>query len=204
MVPPSSYGIPRVPQYSGYSLLFTPVFMYVTFTLFGWPSHAISLTFSFAFMLCLTPSKFPFTVWPSPLSLATTYGISFRFLFLVLLRCFSSDGSPHTTILFIVWCLNMTLGGFLHSDIHGSMSTYDSPWLFAVCRVLLRLLVPRHSPCALISLTICLLKTVVFLPFFLFKLDNSFSLYLYLRFYFLALLYSVFKVLFADFFRWWA
>ena len=32
-------------------------------------------------------------------------------------------------------------------------SAYDSPWLFAVNRVLLRLPVPRHSPCALSSLT---------------------------------------------------
>ena len=30
---------------------------------------------------------------------------------------------------------------------------YSSPWLFAVNRVLLRLPVPRHSPCALSSLT---------------------------------------------------
>ena len=28
-----------------------------------------------------------------------------------------------------------------------------SPWLIAACRVLLRLLVPRHSPCALSNLT---------------------------------------------------
>ena len=41
----------------------------------------------------------------------------------------------------------------LHSDICGSLSAYDSPQLFAVCRVLLRLLMPRHSPCALSSLT---------------------------------------------------
>ena len=32
-------------------------------------------------------------------------------------------------------------------------SAYDSPWLIAVNRVLLRLPVPRHSPCALYSLT---------------------------------------------------
>ena len=49
----------------------------------------------------------------------------------------------------------MTLAGLLHSDIHGSMPTYGSPWLFAVSRVLLRLPVPRHSPCALCSLTMC-------------------------------------------------
>ena len=42
--------------------------------------------------------------------------------------------------------------GFPHSDIHGSMLAYSSPWLFAVNHVLHRLLVPRHSPCALVSL----------------------------------------------------
>ena len=42
--------------------------------------------------------------------------------------------------------------GFPHSDIHGSMLIYSSPWLFAVSRVLLRLLMPRHSPYALLRL----------------------------------------------------
>jgi hypothetical protein len=43
--------------------------------------------------------------------------------------------------------------GLPHSEIHGSMDICSSPWLIAACRVLLRLSVPRHSPCALISLT---------------------------------------------------
>ena len=43
--------------------------------------------------------------------------------------------------------------GFPHSDIHGSQDICSSPWLFAACRVLHRLLMPRHSPCALSSLT---------------------------------------------------
>ena len=43
--------------------------------------------------------------------------------------------------------------GFPHSDIHGSRLMCSSPWLFAACHVLRRLLMPRHSPCALISLT---------------------------------------------------
>ena len=43
--------------------------------------------------------------------------------------------------------------GFPHSDIHGSIHICCSPWLFAACRVLRRLLVPRHSPCALSNLT---------------------------------------------------
>ena len=44
------------------------------------------------------------------------------------------------------------LSGLPHSDTHGSMLICSSPWLFAACRVLLRLPVPRHSPCALLSL----------------------------------------------------
>ena len=44
--------------------------------------------------------------------------------------------------------------GLPHSDIPGSMDICSSPRLFAACHVLLRLLMPRHSPCALISLTI--------------------------------------------------
>ena len=43
---------------------------------------------------------------------------------------------------------------FPHSEIHGSKDICSSPWLIAACHVLLRLLMPRHSPCALISLTI--------------------------------------------------
>ena len=44
--------------------------------------------------------------------------------------------------------------GFPHSDILGSMLVASSPGLFAGCHVFLRLLLPRHSPCALNFLTI--------------------------------------------------
>ena len=43
--------------------------------------------------------------------------------------------------------------GFPHSEISGSMRMCRSPKLIAACHVLHRLLMPRHSPCALISLT---------------------------------------------------
>ena len=43
-------------------------------------------------------------------------------------------------------------GGLPHSDIHGSKPARGSPWLFAACHVLHRLLVPRHPPNALIAL----------------------------------------------------
>ena len=49
----------------------------------------------------------------------------------------------------------MTPAGFPHSDIHGSTLESSSPWLFAGFHVLHRLLVPRHPPCALCSLTCC-------------------------------------------------
>ena len=43
--------------------------------------------------------------------------------------------------------------GFPHSDISGSKDICSSPKLFAAYHVFHRLLVPRHPPCALISLT---------------------------------------------------
>ena len=49
--------------------------------------------------------------------------------------------------------VNDTLaGGLPHSDIHGSTPARGSPWLFAACHVLHRLLVPRHPPNALLIL----------------------------------------------------
>ena len=47
----------------------------------------------------------------------------------------------------------MNPSGLLHSEIHGSMLICSSPWLIAAYHVFHRLLVPRHSPCALCSLT---------------------------------------------------
>ena len=44
-------------------------------------------------------------------------------------------------------------GGFPHSEISGSKLICSSPKLIAAYHVLHRLLMPRHSPCALISLT---------------------------------------------------
>src|SRR5574340_151623 len=43
----------------------------------------------------------------------------------------------------------MTPAGFPHSDISGLTVVCTYPELFAACHVLHRLLMPRHSPCAL-------------------------------------------------------
>ena len=44
-------------------------------------------------------------------------------------------------------------GGFPHSEISGSTLICSSPKLIAAYHVLHRLLMPRHSPCALLCLT---------------------------------------------------
>ena len=44
--------------------------------------------------------------------------------------------------------------GFPHSEICGSKDICSSPQLIAACHVFHRLLVPRHPPYALYSLTI--------------------------------------------------
>ena len=59
------------------------------------------------------------------------------------------------TRLWIHWgVLEFYPSGFPHSEIPGSMPACGSPRLIAACHVLHRLLLPRHSPCALSSLTI--------------------------------------------------
>ena len=75
MVPPSSDQVSRVWPYSGTRAALA-VFIYVTLTLFGWPSHAIRLTAK-VLKAVHTPEGFLLPVCPLPRSLATTYGISF-------------------------------------------------------------------------------------------------------------------------------
>ena len=53
---------------------------------------------------------------------------------------------------YLIHC-RIPFGGFPHSEISGSKLICSSPKLIAAYHVLHRLLMPRHSPCALISLT---------------------------------------------------
>ena len=92
------------------------------------------------------------SVWALPRSLATTCGIT-----VVFSSCGYLDVSvPHVSLRMTMdssyGTRFSTSGGFPHSEIHGSMAICASPWLIAACHVLLRLLVPRHSPYALYSL----------------------------------------------------
>ena len=59
------------------------------------------------------------------------------------------------TYTYLIQCtlLEYCSSGFPHSEISGSTDICSSPKLIAACHVLRRLLMPRHSPCALYSLT---------------------------------------------------
>ena len=61
---------------------------------------------------------------------------------------------PFPTYTYFIQCtlLRYCRSGFPHSEISGSMRMCRSPKLIAACHVLRRLLMPRHSPCALYSL----------------------------------------------------
>ena len=101
-------------------------------------------------------------VWPLSLSLAATNKIDVSF---------SSSGYldvsvhrvPLHTLWIGVWMHEVFSCGFPHSDIHGSKDICSSPWLFAAYHVFLRLLVPRHPPCALLRLTfkVLLISSVI-------------------------------------------
>ena len=150
MVPPTSHGIARVPRYSGscsLSLLFT----YTTLTFFGGPSHALRLKINNA-KCSPQPRRINPPVWPLPRSLATTCGISVDVFSSPYLDV-SVQAVPHAHLWIQCTLTELHSAGFPHSDIHGSMPAFGSPWLFADCCVLRRLLVPRHSPYALCSLT---------------------------------------------------
>ena len=75
------------------------------------------------------------------------------FLFLEVLRCFSSLGSRHATYGFSDGRLGITPAGFPHSGILGSKPACGSPRLIAASHALHRFLAPRHPPFALSSLT---------------------------------------------------
>ena len=149
MGPPYSLQIPRVCRYSGYTRSHHR-FVYETLTLFGWLSHTIRLQFKVPHRV-LTPQLFLTMVWPLPISLATTFGISFDFSSSAYLDV--SVRRVPSTYLCIQYAVTMLhIVGLPHSDTCGSILICSSPQLFAACRVLLRLPMPRHSPCALYSL----------------------------------------------------
>ena len=150
MVPAPSHKVSRVSWYSGSRPVFSD-FAYGAFTLCGWSFQDHSAIRKES-VLRSEPRSARTPVWALPLSLAATYGITFVF--------FSSgylDVSVHRVPLRTLWIGVRIHEGcswrFPHSEICGSSDICSSPQLFAAYHVFLRLLVPRHPPCALLRFT---------------------------------------------------
>ncbi len=139
------------------------LFSYRAVTLCRGPFQVASLKFGFcnSTLSVLQPQEASLLVWAVPVSLAATQGIAFAF---------SSSRYLDVSVPWVclLMCYEFTHGyrpikggGFPHSEISGSQLTYSSPKHIGVSAVLLRLLVPRHSPCALSNLTKWLVKKLI-------------------------------------------
>ena len=147
-------------MYSGYCRV-PSVFMYGAFTLSGRSFQDRSTNFRKSLMQS-EPRSARTPVWALTISLAATMVIDFSF---------SSSGYldvsvhrvPRHGLCIGPWLAGVFPAGFPHSDICGSMCICHSPQLFAAYHVFLRLLVPRHPPCALIAfLRSCFLSCSLF------------------------------------------
>ena len=149
-------------MYSGYRLVSFP-FAYGAFTLSGRLSQNLSARITESIMRS-EPRCARTTVWPLSISLAATLEIDVSF---------SSSGYldvsvhrvPFHTLWIGVWMTWVLPAGFPHSDICGSKIICISPQLFAAYHVFLRLLVPRHPPCALFLLDYSILVIIALITF---------------------------------------
>ena len=152
MVSARSHRVSRVPWYSG-SCRVSSGFGYGALTLSGrlFQSRSPAVTES---LMQSEPRDARITVWALSISLAATLEID-KF-------SFSSSGYldvsvprvPHVQLCIHCTLTEVSSAGFPHSDISGSLDMFSSPKLFAAYHVFHRLLVPRHPPCALTTLTV--------------------------------------------------
>ena len=160
MVPARSHKVSRVSWYSGFRCV-NSSFAYGAFTLSGRSSQIRSAGIIES-RLRSEPRGARTPVWALPVSLAATPGIEFSFFSSGYLDV-SVHRVPFHTLWIGVWMTGVFPAGFPHSDIRGSMDICSSPQLFAAYHVFLRLLVPRHPPCALLRLTIPFMSSVTLL-----------------------------------------
>ena len=151
MVPAHSHKVSRVSWYSGSCSVNSP-FAYGAFTLSDWSFQNHSATLGRSIMRS-EPRNARIPVWALSISLAATLEID-------IFSFFSSgylDVSVHRVPAAYLWIqytvTEVYSAGFPHSEIRGSKDICSSPQLIAAYHVFLRLLVPRHPPCALFSLT---------------------------------------------------
>ena len=150
MVPAPSVKVSRVSTYSGSRLVLLS-FAYGAFTLSGWLSQNHSAK-DLESIVRSEPRSARTPVWALSISLAATFEITV---------VFSSSGyldvSVHR-VPFLKLCIGLRIlevcsSRFPHSEISGSKDICSSPKLFAAYHVFHRLLVPRHPPYALSSMT---------------------------------------------------
>ena len=150
MVPPVSHRVSRVRRYSGTRLT------EIGFRLRGshplWPAFPCRSANLSCRCVGPQPRRINPSVCPLPRSLATTSGISVDFSSSPYLDV-SVQAVPYVNLWIQLTLTEYCSAGFPHSEICGSKLMCSSPQLIAACHVLLRLLMPRHSPCALSSLT---------------------------------------------------
>ena len=119
MVPACSHKVSRVSWYSGYRLA-SLSFAYGAFTLSDWSFQNHSATLGRSIMRS-EPRNARIPVWALPFSLAATHRITCCFLFLRLLRCFSSPGSLPYVMDWRMddWSLSSRVSPFRYLRING-------------------------------------------------------------------------------------
>src|SRR2546422_10553159 len=171
MVPVASRGVSRAPRYSGTRARVRAAFTYVAITPYGRLFQVVRLAVGLVTLPFCTGAR-PTTPNP-PLRFQISnlrsqrkvgFGL-FRFRSPLPAESRLLSLPPGTEMvhfpgfapshLWIQWAVRrFCQRGLPHSEIPGSKPACGSPRLIAACHVLLRLLLPRHPPCALSSLTI--------------------------------------------------
>ena len=164
MVDPDSDGISRVPPYLGAASRKTSGFRLQGYHLLWHDVPVVSTTLQFFNFPHLLPeaqilSRNPSTARPAGLAQMRFGLFRVRSPLLTESRLLSFPGGtemvhfPPLTVHGYVFTVHHSIKSqFTDSGIPGSRPIYGSPRLFAVNHALLRLLAPRHSPCALSSL----------------------------------------------------
>ena len=110
-------------------------YLYRTITVYGQTFQIVPVQNIYTYCCSYTPNiAVTILVWALSISIATTLDIDNFFLFLLVLRCFSSQ-----RLLLNNKVTGLQPAGLPHSDISGSIPVCRSPELFAAYHVFRRL-----------------------------------------------------------------
>lgn len=153
MGPPDSNGVSRVPFYLGSRWEVSEFRARAFHPLWGTFPGSCTILQRIPYRGPATPTRMRVGLGFSPF-VRHYLGNHGCFLFLRVLRCFTSPGiAPHALFDSGMGNQAVNLAGFSHSEISGSKRICRSPKLIAAYHVLRRHSMPRHSPCALSNLT---------------------------------------------------